>query len=109
MADDPQILRPYGLQASPRKLVPGAILLGARNEPRRYTPQPLPEGMARVILDDDYYLGPGWSDYTDRSVAWPEGVFDIPAEQRERWQKAQEAYAAMQEEIGALAEERRRT
>lgn len=73
----------------------------------RYVPGPLAEGMARVILDDDYYAGTGWRDYAITRAS-PREVFDIPLEQRDRWCAAIDAYQAMQEEIGALIDERGR-
>jgi hypothetical protein len=77
-----------------------------RQPQSRYTPPPLPEGYARVALDDDYYAGPQWADWAGEDEAYPARVFDIPAGQRERWAKAQADYAAMQEEIGALRDAR---
>ena len=74
----------------------------------RYVPGPLADGMARVHLSDDYYLGPVWGDYHPPTSYRPEDVFDIPAEQRERWVAALYAYRAMQEEIEGLMEARRR-
>ena len=68
---------------------------------------PQPEGTARVTLSDDYYLGPVWGEYRPQSLAGPEDVFDIPAEQRDRWQAAMAAYDAMQAEIEVLMQERR--
>jgi hypothetical protein len=81
----------------------------ARISPRpRYDPPPLAAGYARVKLDDDFYSGHGWSDWTGRDTDHPAEVFDIPAEQRERWMAAQAAYSAMQEEISALMDARAR-
>lgn len=60
----------------------------------------------RVILGDDYYIGPEWYDYTENSTPRPEEVFDIPQEQRDRWQAAIDTCEAMQEEIRALLEAR---
>lgn len=74
----------------------------------RYVPTPLATGNARVTLDEDYYLGPRFSIYVDGSSHRPDEVFDIPREQYERWEATQAAYYAMQEEIGALIEARRR-
>jgi hypothetical protein len=68
----------------------------------RYVPPPLPEGHARVALDDDYYAGPQWADWAGEDEAYPARVFDIPAEQRARWAAAIAAYAAMQDEISEL-------
>jgi hypothetical protein len=74
----------------------------------RYVPGPLPAGMARVVLNEDYYTGPGFTDYHAGSSESPCRVFDIPQEQRDRWQAASDAYYAMQEEIEALIEDRSR-
>jgi hypothetical protein len=74
----------------------------------RYVPGPLADGMARVVLDDDYYLGPGFSGYRAGSSESPRRVFDIPREQYDRWQAAIDAYQAMQEEIEALVSDRAR-
>lgn len=73
-----------------------------RSPQSRYVPPPLPEGYARVALDDDYYAGPVWADWAGSDEAYPARVFDIPAEQRARWAAATAAYASMQEEIGEL-------
>jgi hypothetical protein len=75
----------------------------------RYAPGPLADDMARVILDDDYYLGPQWGDYYPQTSCSPDAVFDVPSEQRDRWQAAMDAYRAMQEEIEGLMEARRRS
>ena len=75
----------------------------------RYAPPPLPEGFARVELDDDYYTGPEFSDWVGDEAGNPVRVFDIPREQRERWVAARDAYCAMQEEIDALRHERSQT
>jgi hypothetical protein len=72
----------------------------------RYVPPPLPDGYARVELDDDYDVGPVWNDWAGQDAGYPARVFDIPAEQRDRWDAARAAYAAMQEEISALREDR---
>jgi hypothetical protein len=96
--------------APPTELPPMPVWTPFRPPLPRYTPPPVPEGCARVELDDDYYLGPGWNDWyggdSKGSTAYPARVFDIPAEQRERWAKAQADYAAMQEEISALRDAR---
>lgn len=94
--EPPERLRGLGVWAPLRNI-------GERQPPRpRYVPPPLPDGCARVELDDDYYTGPFWSDWAGEDADYPARVFDIPAEQRDRWQKAMEDYAAMQEEIEAL-------
>lgn len=76
----------------------------------------------RVILEDpDRYWGMDHADYSrrpgppafceyDEAKAWPTGlnVFEIPAEQLERWKAAQEAYRAMQTEIRDLVQQRSR-
>jgi hypothetical protein len=81
---------------------------GTRSAAPRYVPGPLPAGMARVVLDEDYYTGPGFTDYRAGSSESPCRVFDIPQEQRDRWQAAIDAYYAMQEEIEARIEDRSR-
>jgi hypothetical protein len=68
----------------------------------RYIPPPLPEGHVRVALDDDDYAGPQWADWAGEDDAYPARVFDVPAEQRERWAAANAAYFAMQEEISEM-------
>jgi len=75
----------------------------------RYLPPPVPEGFARVELDDDYYAGPVWSDWAGGDHQYPARVFDVPVQQHERWQRARDAYAAMQEEISTLRDARLRT
>ena len=70
----------------------------------RWVPPPLPDGFARVEVEDDYYTGPEFSDWTGEETEHPGRVFDIPREQYERWKAAREQYAAMQEEITALRE-----
>lgn len=73
----------------------------------RWTPPPLTDGHVRVELDEDYYAGPGWTDWNGSDADYPSRIFDIPAEIRERWLKAMDAYAAMQDEIEALLSARR--
>lgn len=76
-----------------------------RQAPRprpRWAPPPLADGFVRVELDEDYYLGPGFSEWTGSEAEYPTRIFDIPREQYERWVSARDAYAAMQEEVGAL-------
>jgi hypothetical protein len=68
----------------------------------RWAPPPLAEGFVRVEVDDDYYAGPGFSDWTASETEYPTRIFDVPREQYERWVSARDAYAAMQEEVGAL-------
>lgn len=103
-------LAPYDLTPT-YPLVPGYALLrdlGRRLPPPRYVPGPLADGAARVHLSDDYYLGPVWGDYHPQNTYSPDSVFDIPAEQRNRWQAAMDAYADMQAEIEMLMDARRR-
>jgi hypothetical protein len=79
-------------------------------QPRpRWAPPPLPDGFARVELEDDYYTGPDFTDWSGEEHAYPARVFEIPAEQYARWKAARDAYDAMQEEISGLREERLRT
>ena len=105
-------IKPYDLSPpGPRALVPAySPLRNWRDRPSpppRYVPGPQPEGTARVVLSDDYYLGSVWDEWRPQGIAGPEDVFDIPAEQRDRWQAAHDAYDAMQEEIRVLVEARR--
>jgi hypothetical protein len=100
----------YDLAPATRIMVPRATPLrgsGVFQRPR-YVPGPLADGMARVVLSEDYYTGEDFSDYEPQSTARREAVFEVPAEQRDRWEAARDAYAAMQEEIGALIEARAR-
>jgi hypothetical protein len=105
-------LKAYDLVLPARCLVPGYAPLRDwrdRPPPPHYNPGPLADGMARVHLSDDYYLGPVWGDYHPPTSYSPEDVFDIPAEQRDRWQAAEDAYRAMREEIEGLMAARRRS
>lgn len=89
----------------PTPLVPAVepIRHPGRPSPRpRWAPPPLPDGLVRVELDDDYYTGPGFSAWTGSETDYPTRIFDVPREQYERWASARDAYAAMQEEISAL-------
>jgi len=101
----------FGL-CSPGKILTPAFAPqrpGQRNStPPRYVPQPQPEGTVRVVLGDGYYEHEYWNDYRAGNAEFPEAVFDIPVEQRDRWQVAMDAYSAMQHEIAALMEARRR-
>lgn len=56
----------------------------------------------RVSLGNDYYLGDWWAN----AAPGDKDAFEIPAEQRDRWQEAQDAYARMQEEIDDLRSQR---
>lgn len=113
MTDEERLLSETGIIAydlAPSSALPPApIWAPLRNfltQPRpphpRYTPPPLANGYARVKLDCDYDTGPWWNDWAGEDMAYPATVFDIPAEQRDRWQQARDAYAAMQEEISEL-------
>jgi len=108
----PQSFSAQGLETPMRLLYPAYSPLRGiggtwPSPPPRYVPGPQPEGTARVVLGDDYYLGAGWGDYRPQDTRSPEDVFDVPAEQRDRWQAAGEAYDAMQDEIAALMQARR--
>jgi hypothetical protein len=60
----------------------------------------------RVGLTDDYYLGATFA--IEPQAGWSEGnVYEVPREQAERWQAAQEAWEAAQREMGAIMDERR--
>lgn len=65
--------------------------------------------MAKVSLSDDYYIGEHWTDHTDGKIAiyGYHDVYEIPVEQRDRWQAAMDAYQQMQGEIRELMRERR--
>ena len=104
MSLDPVDLVPPGRALIPR---PTNLLFSRPAARPRYVPGPLAEGAARVVLSDDYYLGPQFSTYDDRSPREPYEVFDIPAEQLARWEAAEAAYSLMQQEIGTLRSERR--
>ena len=75
----------------------------------RWEPPPLPGGHVRVELEDDYYAGAYFSDWTGPEAEYPTRVFDVPREQYDRWTAARDAYCAMQEEIEAVREERNRS
>jgi len=79
-----------------------------RHTGQRYVPQPQPEGTARVVLGDGYYEHEYWNDYRAGNAEFPENVFDVPVEQRDRWQVAMDAYSAMQDEIRELMAARKR-
>jgi hypothetical protein len=102
---------PQGLEAPKRLLYPAYSPLRGKgwppSPPPCYVPGPQSEGTARVVLSDDYYLGPVWDEYRPQGLGGPEDVFDVPAEQRDRWQATRDAYAAIQEEIRVLMEARR--
>ena len=103
--------QPFDLWAPDKILTPAFAPQrpGQRNStPPRYVPQPQPEGTVRVVLGDGYYEHEYWNDYRAANAEFPEAVFDIPVEQRDRWQVAMDAYSAMQHEIAALMEARRR-
>lgn len=105
----PHPLSPEGLEATAKVLVPKMSPLRNLGTPLpRYTPPPLAEDHARVRLGDDYYAGAIWDDWTGDDTDRPAEVFDIPAEQRDRWLKAQADYSAMQDEISALMDARAR-
>jgi len=73
----------------------------------RYKPGPLAEGIVRVVLTPADYENP--ADFTLYDEYWttpePYRVFDVPAEQYERWKAAKAAFSAMGEEIDALVSE----
>jgi len=101
----------FDLRAPGRILTPAFAPLrhGQRNSTSpRYVPQPQPEGTARVVLGDDYYEHEHWNDYRVGNAEFPDAVFDILVEQRDRWQAAMDAYRAMQDEIAELVAARRR-
>ncbi|GHJ34235.1 hypothetical protein ACFV4E_22490 [Streptomyces hygroscopicus] len=58
-----------------------------------------PSGTARVHLGDDYDQG----EYFRED---PNGEYEIPREQLDRWKAAEDAYRKMQEEIGELIDKR---
>lgn len=83
---------------------------GTLKPPPRYVPGPVADGHARVVLwAGDPETPAGFGDYGDghESYLVPD-VFDVPADQRDRWAAAQEAFDVMQDEISALVEARSR-
>jgi hypothetical protein len=54
-----------------------------------------PPKMVRVSLGDDHYQG----EYFRED---PNGKYEIPQEQLERWKESENAYRAMQDQIGTL-------
>jgi len=76
-----------------------------------YEPGPLADGMARVVLHSAGYEEPAeFAPYSrDRHLLTePYRVFDVPAEQYERWLATRAAFDAMQEEIEATISARAR-
>ena len=59
------------------------------------TDEQMPPETVRVDLGDDYYQG----EYFRQN---PNGEYEIPQGQLERWKAAEDAYRKMQDEIGAL-------
>ncbi len=99
-------LNPYDLPA-PKKLLYPAYRpfrgpLAKYLSPPVYSPQPQPSGTVRVILFDDYYLGPLYEEYTKERKPSPGSVFDIPDDTYERWKAAEEAWMIAQEEMRTL-------
>lgn len=99
MTFDPVDLVPPARIMTPRHT---NLLFGRPAARPKYVPGPLAEGMVRVVLTDDYYLGPGFDIYVEGSSREPYEVFDIPREQYDRWEATRTAYFVMQEEIEAL-------
>ena len=103
--------QPFDLRAPTKILIPELKPLRCTGwggyVPPRYVPQPQPEGTVRVVLGDDYYEHEHWNDYRPGNAEFPDAVFDIPVEQRDRWQAAMDAYSAMQNEIAELMAARR--
>ena len=116
MSDDEQAAQAgielYDL-APPTALMPHftELRLPPERQPRpRYLVPPVPDGHVRVELGDDYYAGAVWARWhciTGDTADSPMAIFDVPAEQVARWEEAQAAYQAMQDEIEALQETRR--
>lgn len=63
-------------------------------------------GMVRVAVFHDVHGDAHWFDHPDDQppIYSPEDVYEIPAEQRARWQAAIDAYNEMQAEVRELAE-----
>jgi hypothetical protein len=64
--------------------------------------KPAPEEMAKVALGDDYYQGAYFS------TAATHLDYEVPRAQLERWEAAQAAYGAMQDEIEQVMREQSR-
>jgi hypothetical protein len=101
------------MNLDPVDLVPPVRVLAPRPAPMtdrgnvmpRYVPGPLAEGMVRVVLS---WAGPDGEppDFELYETYWttpePYRVFDIPAEQYERWEAARAAFSAMGDEIETM-------
>lgn len=77
----------------------------------RYVPEPQPEGTVRVVLDSAGCDGEpaAFQRYDDYpTLVEPYRVFDVPADQYERWEAALTAFLAMEDEIEVLISERTR-
>ena len=59
----------------------------------------------KLYLSDDYYEHEGWREASVWGAS-PDGIFDVPVEQRDRWQAAMDAYADMQGEIAGYLKAR---
>lgn len=65
-----------------------------------------------VVLGDDFYSGPEWkfashSDIASRNTdTVVYGLYRLPREQIDRWVTVTDAYAAMQNEIASIMQER---
>lgn len=99
-------LDPVDLAPPLRALVPRLTkMLDRPGVMPRYKPGPLAEGMVRVVLSSAGCDGepPDFEPYeTYWTMPEPYRVFDIPAEQYERWVAAKAAFGAMGEEIEEL-------
>jgi hypothetical protein len=72
--------------------------IGARPRPSVCGSDPVPAGLVRLVLTEDYYLGVQWRVLGPKEHADTADVFDVPAGQCERWEAAAVAYAAVQAE-----------
>jgi hypothetical protein len=88
-----------------KNLVPRTAPLGSPPPLPYYVPGPQPEGTVRVVLDNASYEDPATADLYEpglHRLVQPHRVFDVPAEQYERWQAAAAAFDAMQEDIESV-------
>jgi hypothetical protein len=97
-------MMPYGLQPPAKLLIPDyrpfRTLSSAPR--RRQLADPVPAGHVRVVLCDDYYLGMTWRRTADGERVAAGDACDVPAGQFARWEAAEAAYHAVQDEAWAL-------
>jgi hypothetical protein len=73
-----------------------------------FTAPPVPDGHVRLHLQrSDYDTEAQWSEWKPaQTERVPEYLFDVPAEQAERWERAYAAFYEARDEIDALIEQR---